>query len=308
VGPVEKQNMRKLKKLIKKAVLLFPPVKRLKRRMDDMRRQIEELHNQINVLQDQNEKLSVNLQNTSAYTGFLEGQLNSAIDVKKVCPICGNEFWVFLSGGTFGTRKNASCPYCGSLERHRALYLFFRKQTDLFDRNESSLPVSILHFAPEPCLYEKIRNIANLDYFPVDFDSSVQGIRDVIDIQNVKYGDGIFDIIICNHVLEHIPDDHAAMRELNRILKQEGTAYINTPVDYSRDVTLENPEYNTPELRTRYYGQFDHVRYYGNDYVSKLEDAGFSVRVIEPNKDFNENEISRYGLLKDEKIYECKKR
>jgi SAM-dependent methyltransferase len=291
--------MKKLKKLIKKTALLFPPVKGLKLRMDDMRSQIKDLHNQ-------NEKLSVKLQDAFSYSGFLEKQLSLIIENKKNCPICGNEFWIFLPG-PFGKRKNASCPFCGSLERHRSLYLFFKENTNLYNRNEFSDTIKILHFAPEPCLYEYFNNVPNSDYFPVDFDSSVQGIRDVIDIQNIKYEDNTFDIIICNHIMEHIPDDHAAMREVKRVLKPTGIAIINAPVYYSLDFTLENPEYNTPELRTEYYGQFDHIRKYGKDYVIRLQDAGFIVCIIEPNKDLNEHELSHYGLNKKEKIYKCEK-
>ena len=302
-----------MKKFIKKIALLFPPVKRLKRRIGDMRSQIEslnkeicEMRSEIESLYGKNKELRSLIENyKNGYEG-LKRQLDSAIDNgnKKVCPICSSEFLVYLPG-PFGKRKNASCPYCGSLERHRALYLFFERNTNLFNRNELSTTIKILHFAPEPCLYNKIKNIPNKDYFPVDIDPSAQGIRDVIDIQNIKYEDCTFDIIICNHVMEHIPDDRSAMRELKRVLKSGGVAYINTPVDYTLDWTLESPEYNTPELRTKYYGQFDHVRLYGKDYVTRLQDAGFDVCVIEPNKDLNEEEIQRYGLLKDEIIYKC---
>ena len=130
-------------------------------------------------------------------------------------------------------------------------------------------------------------------------------IRDVIDIQKIKYPDGMFDIVFCNHVLEHVPDDIAAMKELRRVLKKNGIAYINSPVFDTLDITLEKPEYNTPELRLQYYGQHDHLRKYGKDYLSRLENAGFAVAVILINDKFTDAELSRYGLLKDEKIYQC---
>ena len=221
---------------------------------------------------------------------------------KRICPACKNEVNVFLPGKT---TKNEICPHCRAYKRHRALWLYLENQTNLFEINEQSGTVKILHFAPEKVFYEKFSTMSNVDYYPVDFNPNFVGIRDVIDIQEIKYPDEMFDIIICSHLLEHIPDDRKAMKELRRVLKKGGTAYISCPVYQSLNVTFENPEYSTPELRLRNYGQIDHVRKYGKDFPQKLLDAGFDVEILEYRKDFTEVELDKYGLNKNGIIYKC---
>jgi predicted SAM-dependent methyltransferase len=219
------------------------------------------------------------------------------------CPLCSNEFRMFLPAGTV-VRRNAACPHCYSLERHRTIGMFFESQTNLYDGEK---PIKLLHFAPERCFMEKFNTFPNIDYYPVDFNPDVYGIRDVVDIQEIQYQDEMFDCIICSHVLEHIPNDNAAMKELFRCLKTGGVAFIDVPIDESLDSTLENPEYNTPELRQTHYGQDDHLRYYGNDFISKLVCVGFSVEKAEPNRKFSDMELLRYGISRYEKIFVCTK-
>jgi SAM-dependent methyltransferase len=291
-------------KLIKKAALLLPPVKRLYQSNQYKSNHIEELNRQIT-------KLTLTIQNISTNNNYLQNILNVLYPNKRYCPICCNETWEFLPTGITFIR-NGACPYCYSVERHRTLWLYMENNTDILEKLSGGGgdtydygSINILHFAPEKCFYDKFINIKNCDYYPVDFNPQVWGIRDVVDIQNIKYNDNIFDAIFCTHVLEHIPDDYAAMKELRRVLKPDGVAFINVPIDTSLETTLENPEYNTPELREKYYGQDDHLRMYGKDYPAKLKSAGFAVKAISPNKGYSEKELYRYGLFKDETIFQC---
>ena len=127
----------------------------------------------------------------------------------------------------------------------------------------------------------------------------------IIEIINITFDDNSFDFIMCNHVLEHILNDRKAMRELYRVLKVGGTALLNVPIFYI-PVTFENPEYNTPELRFKYYGQSDHVRAYGLDYPQRLIEAGFSVEQV-TLKNLDEITLKRYGVNKNEKMFLCRK-
>jgi len=221
-----------------------------------------------------------------------------SIDLKD-CSICKASVTNFLA---HGIRDDVRCPSCGCLERHRALWRFLQTDTNLLDDNKNK--VKLLHFAPEQCFYNKFSAMSSIDYYAVDIVASKM-TRDTIDIQSIKYSDNMFDFIICSHVLEHVPDDAKGMRELLRVLKDDGTAIINSPIHPAFDVTLEKPEYNTPELRQKYYGQSDHVRFYGRDYPEKLKKAGFNVTIVEPNKNLSDTELYRHGLLKDEQIFVC---
>ena len=131
------------------------------------------------------------------------------------------------------------------------------------------------------------------------------GVRKAVDITNITFDDNSFDLIMCTHVLEHIPDDRKAMRELYRVLKKGGLAFLNVPL-FNRAKTLENPEYNTPELRLKYYGQADHVRAYGQDYPQRLSAAGFNIQRI-TFENVDEKTVRRYGLDRNEKIFLCRK-
>ena len=295
----------KMNKLLKRIALKIPHVKKYYQYVNELRRENEELKKQVYMeLQRIHPSKTWHLQRQMLTYESILDNIDDTINNKKCfCPLCKNEFKVFLPAGVV-LRKNAECPHCNSLERHRMLALYLEKHTDLI---KNIKPIRLLHFAPEPVLSNIFNSLTNIDYYPVDFDPSIKGIRDIIDIQKITYKDDFFDAIICFHVLEHIPDDHAAMKELFRCLKKEGVAYIDVPLDKTLDVTFENPEYNTPELRTQYYGQHDHVRKYGNDFIQKLQIAGFKVNIIYPNNDFQESEIDRYGLSKNNKMFLCTK-
>ena len=191
----------------------------------------------------------------------------SYIGIKHYCPCCGWHLQKLIPYGLV-LRQNALCPRCGSLERHRLLWLYFRDRTNLFtDR------LRLLHFAPERIFETVFKSLDNLDYITADLYSDSAMVK--MDITDITYEDDSFDAIICSHVLEHIMDDRKAMREMLRVLKPGGWAIIMVPI--SRDVTFEDPSIVTPEDRERFFGQWDHVRFYGQDIKDRLESAGFDV-------------------------------
>lgn len=217
------------------------------------------------------------------------------------CPVCGAKFPVYMSFGV-NPRKNALCPNCGALERHRALYLLI-KQLDYYKPN-----MRILHFAPEKIFYDIFSSLENVEYWPVDLNPEQPFSKKVVDITDIPFEDNYFDLIMCNHVLEHIPDDKKAMSELYRVLKSEsGMALLNVPIYSQLAKTFENPEYNTPELRLKYFGQEDHVRKYGPDYIDRLRAVGFFVEEITGNRLCDQNDFKKYGLPVNIKLYLCKK-
>jgi SAM-dependent methyltransferase len=219
-----------------------------------------------------------------------------------VCPICGFEAKKFHYGGVIegkgvgaGLCANSMCPECRSLERHRLIY-FVLKNT-ILERKK----YSILHFAPEKCLTDIL-----MEYFPdsdyVTADMSEGRAMVVADIQNIQFEDGRFDLIFCNHVLEHVADDRKAMSELYRILKPAGRAFLTVPFDPESDKTCEDSSITSPMRRRIHFGQKDHVRYYGMDFRDRLESAGFRV---EPFKaaGLGEEIIRRHALIEQDIVW-----
>jgi SAM-dependent methyltransferase len=192
------------------------------------------------------------------------------------------------------------CPSCGSLERHRLLWLYLKERTGLLrDR------LTVLHVAPEECLQRGLRKLRGLDYLSVDLSSSQAMER--MDIAEIQKPSDSFDFILCNHVLEHVPDDRRALLELWRVLRPGGLAILQSPIDAARAVTLEDPHVTTAADRLRLYGQEDHVRIYGLDYRRRLEDAGFEVRQDSYVRELAPELVARYQLPHDEDIYLCRK-
>jgi predicted SAM-dependent methyltransferase len=214
-----------------------------------------------------------------------------------VCPICGGHFRKFLSFGV-KPRPNARCPRCGSLERHRLLWLYLRDRTNFFTDN-----LKVLDIAPMGCLQHKFRIMLNLDYVSVDLESAIAMIK--MDITAMQFSDNHFGCIICYHVLEHVSDDQRAMKEIFRVLKPDGWAILQVPI--LREKTFEDPTITNPEERGKVFGQRDHVRIYGLDYKDRLESVGFIVKVDDYVKKLGHDAIKKYGLIKDENIYLCSK-
>lgn len=200
---------------------------------------------------------------------------------ENYCPIC-DEFTVFNSFSVH-FRKNVRCPKCKSLERQRLVYLLFLQRFDYIFRNN---PIKLLHFAPEEVFYDYFTKFPNIDYVTVDFNPAVYEARNInikhkVNMESIPFGDETFDFIYNSHVLEHVPNDIQGMSELYRVLKKDGVCITLVPI-FNIAETLEKEEYNTPELRLKYYGQEDHVRKYGSDFKSRLESVGFNVEEIRP--------------------------
>lgn len=216
---------------------------------------------------------------------------------RLICPCCNGHFREFLPYGS-PARPNAVCPRCYSLERHRLLWLYFQNQTNLF-----SHPLKILHIAPEKWLQTKFKTLSNLDYLSADLEAD--WAMQKMDITNILYENNTFDVILCNHVLEHIPDDRKAMAELLRVLKPKGWAILQVPLEPNRETTFEDPTITLPEERERIFGQHDHVRIYGRDYQDRLKQAGFQVKVDSYVKELSQEMIEQYALREDHDIYFC---
>jgi SAM-dependent methyltransferase len=213
------------------------------------------------------------------------------------CPCCGGRFRRFVPYGVRPRRPNAQCPGCGAVERHRLLWLYLRERTDLLSR-----PQRLLHVAPEEGFAERLRALPGLRYASADLASPLAGVR--ADVRHLPFGDGRFDALLCHHVLEHVPDDRAAMRELRRVLRPGGWAILQSPVRAKMAETLEDPSVTDPRERERLYGQHDHVRQYGRDYGERLREAGFEVRAERFVDELPPERRARHGL-KRETIWLC---
>lgn len=220
------------------------------------------------------------------------------------CPCCGASYLTFLPAG-IEKRANAKCLKCGSLERHRALWLFLHAKTDIFSGQKK-----ILHVAPEIQLYYKFSETKNIDYHPIDLspENYHYGAKTIaMDVTALQYADEIFDVVICNHVLEHIPDDKSAMHEMYRVLRKGGMAILNVPIRKDIEQTIEDFSVTDPAQRLALYGQTDHVRIYGKDYINRLQEAGFVVDVIQFVETFTHNEQFKYGIVPKETMFYCTK-
>lgn len=224
------------------------------------------------------------------------------------CEICGSKFKKFL---TFGKTKriNARCPNCGSLERHRLMWKYLNEKTNFFS---SKHKIKLLHFAPEKFFYDIFSKNQNINYFPCDllpenysYDGSVKITK--VNITNIPFDENHFDVVLCNHVLEHIPDDRLAMSELFRVMKKGAWGIFLVPIDYNREFTYEDFTITTPKGREEAFGQFDHVRWYGKDYKNKLEKVGFIVKEDDFSKSLSSSELFKYGLVATDCVYYCKK-
>lgn len=215
-------------------------------------------------------------------------------------PIDNKTYKKFLPYGYENVRENALAPGTLSLERHRLLWLYLKNETPFFTEK-----LKVLHFAPEQAFYKRFRNLKNLDYTTTDINSPIADVK--ADICNLPFEDNRFDFIICNHVLEHITDDHQAMKELYRIIKPGGTAILMVPFDENREITYEDPSITDPKERARAFGQYDHVRIYGRDYFDRLRAVGFEVNPVPYTTHFSEKEIEYYSLPLDEVIPVCTK-
>lgn len=217
---------------------------------------------------------------------------------KVECPVCGGKFRKFLPYGyTKQTgRDNALCPRCLALERHRLMWIFLNEKTDFFNKN-----LKVLHIAPEQCFFKRFKSLPNLDYTTGDLESPIADVH--FDVQEIPFEKETFDVVICNHVLEHVDDDHKAMSELHRILKPGGFAILQVPQDDKNPNTLEDPSVTDPKERERLFLQKDHVRLYGLDYADRLKAAGFAVSATKYAREIDPDLAERYRLPMNEIFY-----
>lgn len=214
----------------------------------------------------------------------------------RYCPVC---MTISDHFEPMNDRQNAKCPCCGSLERHRGQMLWLMNDSSFFkDR------LRVLHVAPERKLRRIFKSLRNINYMSCD---RLRNLADlVIDIRDIIFKDEVFDVVICNHVLEHIEDDRKAIGELYRVLKRGGWAILSVPI-FARK-TYEDPSVRSPADRLRVFRQKDHVRLCGEDYYLRFEEAGFKTEFINYGN-YSVEEKTVLGLLDAENgpFYICRK-
>ena len=220
---------------------------------------------------------------------------------KVKCPICEKQYKSFLPYGRINPRKNALCPSCLSLERHRLIWLYLQKQTDFFASKKH-----VLHIAPEPCFMDRMEKLHGEGYITADIESPLAKVK--MDIHQIPFEANTFDVALCNHVLEHVADDLLAMCELHRVLKPGGWAIMQVPFFHPiPEKTFGDKNITDPKEREKVFGQDDHVRKFGQDYAERLRSAGFDVKEDEFVKSLTEEKVFYYGLPSNELIYLCSK-
>ena len=227
----------------------------------------------------------------------------AAMGNKVTCPICEHTFDHLH---TFNARPNALCFHCRSLERDRSLYLYLKSKTDFFSK-----PVKVLHFAPEISLYPLFRGIPSIDYSTADLmvtlNSYLQVNPDyIMSVTDIKFGDNVFDYIICNHVLDDVDDDHKALTEFYRVLKPGGTAIVSVPLN-TIGKTVEFDD--TPEkigLKKKMNISPENQRSYGIDFYERVEEKGFMVTAVSAEDLIPD--LKKFAVRKEDLIYICLKK
>lgn len=213
-------------------------------------------------------------------------------------PINGKSYRKFLPYGYGEQRPNVLSPGTLSLERHRLLWLYLKNKTDFFTAKKK-----VLHMAPEQSFLPVFKKMKNLDYTTADLYSPIVDVK--ADILNLPFKENEFDVVICNHVLEHIEDDSKAMKELYRVLKPGGMGIFQVPQDLSLEKTYEDFSITDPEERKKHFGQYDHVRIYGKDYFDRLRKAGFKVEEVNYSAELTPEMADKYRLTPGEILPVC---
>jgi len=215
---------------------------------------------------------------------------------KVSCNVCEHHYRKFLPYGR-KARSNALCPNCLSLERHRLMWHFLQDKTDFFD----STP-KILHIAPELCFIKRFESIHGDNYITADIESPLAKVK--LDVLDMPFLEDEFEVVFCNHVMEHVADDAKAMSEIYRVLKPGGWGIIQIPLFHPLpETTYEDNSILSPADREKAFGQSDHVRLYGKDYISRLQAAGFEAKEIWLSKEMDELQVLKYALPLDEPIF-----
>tara|TARA_X000000950_G_scaffold256166_1_gene321409 strand:- start:375 stop:1079 length:705 start_codon:yes stop_codon:yes gene_type:complete len=212
-------------------------------------------------------------------------------------PIVGKSYRKMLPYGRVRSRPNALAPHSLSLERHRAVWAFLQRKTSFFEA-----PLRMLHLAPEYCYLTRFKNQANLDYLTADLNSPWADHH--FDCHDIPFEDESFDVVMANHLLEHVEDDRKVLREFHRVMKRGGWGVLQVPINYNEENTAEDPNVTDPMERERLYWQQDHVRLYGHkDYPARLREAGFDVEEVDMMEMLGEARYKRYSLGKERWVY-----
>jgi SAM-dependent methyltransferase len=223
------------------------------------------------------------------------------------CPFCGEHFKKFMPHGldvpvlqehsvVSGGVRATTCPRCGSYDRERLIYLYLLQRTDVFKGGKK-----LLDIAPADHLAAKLREIPGLDY--ISGDLFREDVMVKVDVTDIQFPDATFDVVLCNHILEHVPDDRLAMRELYRVLKPGGWAMVLAPYSTTLAATIEDPSVQSSEERLRRFGQDDHVRIYARgDYLARLTESGFDVEVIPFVDELSTTDRAKYALIGERDI------
>lgn len=217
------------------------------------------------------------------------------------CPVCDASYRIFLPYGRINTRPNALCPSCLSLERHRLIYLYLKEKTDFFTTKKQ-----VLHIAPEACFIPRFEKIHGEGYITADIESPLAKVK--MDIHEIPFAENTFDVVLCNHVLEHVRDDHKAMSEIHRVLKPGGFAILQVPFfNPVSETTFEDNSITDKRAREKIFGQDDHVRKYGLDYAKRIDQSGLKAVEDPFVNELSEEQRKQFGLVKGEVIYLGKK-
>ena len=212
-------------------------------------------------------------------------------------PIVGKSYRKMLPYGRVRSRPNALAPHSLSLERHRAVWAFLQRKTSFFEA-----PLRMLHLAPEYCYLTRFKNQTNLDYVTADLNSPWADHH--FDCHDIPFEDESFDVVMANHLLEHVEDDRKVLREFHRVMKRGGWGVLQVPINYNEENTAEDPNVTDPMERERLYWQQDHVRLYGHkDYPARLREAGFDVEEVDMMEMLGEARHKRYSLGKERWVY-----
>jgi len=204
------------------------------------------------------------------------------------CPVCAHAVSRFSR--VTDSPLGLECPRCSSRPRHRLLWLFLTHERLLMGS-----PLRVLHFAPEPFLESRLRRVPRMRLVTVDLEDPRADVR--ADIVDLPFEDGEFDLILCSHVLEHVPDDRRGIKELRRVLAPSGVAIVQSPVNYDQNGTFEAPQETNPEERLKLFSQRDHVRVYGPDLKDRLENAGFRVGIRAYAEEVDPRVAAQCGLV-----------
>lgn len=231
----------------------------------------------------------------------MQAEYGNKVGTDRKCNFCEKEYSVFAP---YNNRPDRMCANCFSLERHRLLLAYLRNHTELFQR-----PLRVLHFASEKCIHDEITDNSDATYETADL--MIQFLPTLekkpmhkMSITDIKFPDASFDLFLCNHVLEHVPDDRQAMREIYRVLKPGGKALLMVPINPGETETQEDLSFDRHQRR-KFYGSQHHLRFYAaDDFAARLEQVGFSVEQWTIG---DELDVEKYRIDPTEIVFVCDK-